>query len=36
MNMIGIAYLDLSNYDQAKRYFTRASKTDKKYLERRE
>jgi tetratricopeptide (TPR) repeat protein len=31
MNMIGIAYLDLSNYDQAKRYFARASKTDKKY-----
>lgn len=30
MNMIGIAYLDLSNYDQAKRYFIRASKADKK------
>jgi tetratricopeptide (TPR) repeat protein len=30
MNMIGIAYLDLSNYDQAKRYFTRASRADKK------
>jgi len=31
MNMIGIAYLDLSNYDQAKKYFARASKADKKY-----
>jgi tetratricopeptide (TPR) repeat protein len=31
MNMIGIAYLDLSNYDQAKRYFARAAKADKKY-----
>jgi tetratricopeptide (TPR) repeat protein len=31
MNMIGIAYLDLSNYDQAKRYFARATKADKKY-----
>jgi tetratricopeptide (TPR) repeat protein len=31
MNMIGIAYLDLSNYNQAKKYFVRASKTDKKY-----
>ncbi len=31
LNMIGIAYLDLSNYNQAKRYFTRASKADKKY-----
>jgi tetratricopeptide (TPR) repeat protein len=31
MNMIGIAYLDLSNYNQAKRYFIRASKADKKY-----
>jgi tetratricopeptide (TPR) repeat protein len=31
MNMIGIAYLDLSNYDQAKKYFIRASKADKKY-----
>jgi tetratricopeptide (TPR) repeat protein len=31
MNMIGIAYLDLSNYNQAKRYFLRASKADKKY-----
>jgi tetratricopeptide (TPR) repeat protein len=31
MNMIGIAYLDLSNYNQAKKYFIRASKTDNKY-----
>jgi tetratricopeptide (TPR) repeat protein len=31
MNMIGIAYLDLSNYSQAKRYFARAFKADKKY-----
>jgi tetratricopeptide (TPR) repeat protein len=31
LNMIGIAYLDLSNYNQAKKYFTRASKADKKY-----
>ena len=31
MNMIGIAYLDLSNYDQAKKYFQRAAKADKKY-----
>jgi tetratricopeptide (TPR) repeat protein len=31
MNMIGIAYLDLSNYDQAKKYFARSSKADKKY-----
>jgi tetratricopeptide (TPR) repeat protein len=31
MNMIGIAYLDVGNYEQAKRYFTRASKADKKY-----
>jgi tetratricopeptide (TPR) repeat protein len=31
MNMIGIAYLDLSNYNQAKKYFIRASKADKKY-----
>ncbi len=31
MNMIGIAYLDLSNYNQAKKYFIRASQTDKKY-----
>jgi tetratricopeptide (TPR) repeat protein len=31
MNMIGIAYLDLSNYDQAKKYFARAVNADKKY-----
>ncbi|HXC32940.1 MAG TPA: tetratricopeptide repeat protein [Verrucomicrobiae bacterium] len=31
MNMLGIAYLDLSNYDQAKRFFTRSVKADKKY-----
>ena len=31
MNMIGIAYLDLGNFVQAKRYFLRASKADKKY-----
>jgi tetratricopeptide (TPR) repeat protein len=31
MNMIGIAYLDLSNYDQAKKYFARSAKADKKY-----
>jgi tetratricopeptide (TPR) repeat protein len=31
MNMIGIAYLDLANYDQAKKYFQRAEKADKKY-----
>jgi tetratricopeptide (TPR) repeat protein len=31
MNMIGIAYLDLSNYDQSKKYFLRATKADKKY-----
>jgi tetratricopeptide (TPR) repeat protein len=30
MNMIGIAYLDLSNYNQAKKYFARAAKADKK------
>jgi tetratricopeptide (TPR) repeat protein len=30
MNMIGIAYLDLSNFDQARRYFLRASRADKK------
>lgn len=30
MNMIGIAYLDLANYDQAKKYFSRAAKADKK------
>jgi tetratricopeptide (TPR) repeat protein len=31
LNMIGIAYLDLSNFNQAKKYFLRASKADKKY-----
>ena len=31
MNMIGIAYLDLGNFDQAKRNFARAAKADKKY-----
>jgi tetratricopeptide (TPR) repeat protein len=31
MNMIGIGYLDISNPDQAKKYFQRAEKADKKY-----
>lgn len=31
LNMIGIAYLDLGNDNQAKRYFQRAAKVDKKY-----
>lgn len=31
MNMIGIGYLDLSNYDQAKKYFARATRADKTY-----
>jgi tetratricopeptide (TPR) repeat protein len=31
MNMIGIAYLDLSQPDEAKKYFQRAEKADKKY-----
>jgi tetratricopeptide (TPR) repeat protein len=31
MNMIGIAYLNLSNFNQAKKYFDRSAKTDKKY-----
>jgi tetratricopeptide (TPR) repeat protein len=31
MNMIGIAYLDLGNFDQAKKYFIRSTKADKKY-----
>jgi tetratricopeptide (TPR) repeat protein len=31
MNMIGIAYLDVSNFEQAKKYFARAAKADKKY-----
>ena len=29
--MIGIAYLNLSNFDQAKKYFERSAKADKKY-----
>ena len=32
LNMAGIAYLNLSNFDQAKKYFERSSKADKKYL----
>jgi tetratricopeptide (TPR) repeat protein len=31
LNMVGIAYLDLSNYGQAKKYFQRSSKADKNY-----
>jgi len=31
MNMIGIAYLNMSNYGQAKKYFERAVKADKTY-----
>jgi tetratricopeptide (TPR) repeat protein len=31
MNMIGIAYLDLGNYNQAKKYFIRATKADKTF-----
>lgn len=31
MNMIGIAYLNLNNYDQAKKNFIRATKADKTY-----
>ena len=31
MNMIGIAYLNLSNFDQAKKYFARAARADKKF-----
>jgi tetratricopeptide (TPR) repeat protein len=31
INMIGIAYLDLSNFNMARKYFIRASKVDKKY-----
>ena len=30
MNMIGIAYLNMGDYNQAKKYFARASKADKK------
>jgi tetratricopeptide (TPR) repeat protein len=31
MNMIGIAYLNVANYGQAKKYFERAAKADKTY-----
>ncbi len=31
LNMIGIAYLDFGNYEQAKKYFIRAAKADNKY-----
>lgn len=31
LNMVGIAYLNLSRYDQAKKYFQRSAKADKKY-----
>jgi len=31
LNMAGIAYLDLSNYDQARKYFGRSIKADKKF-----
>jgi tetratricopeptide (TPR) repeat protein len=31
MNMIGIAYLDVNNYEQAKKFFARSSKADRKY-----
>jgi tetratricopeptide (TPR) repeat protein len=31
MNMIGIAYLNVNNYDQAKKNFIRATKADKTY-----
>ena len=31
MNMIGIAYLDLGNYTQAKKYFVRAAKADNRF-----
>jgi tetratricopeptide (TPR) repeat protein len=31
MNMIGIAYLNMANYGQAKKFFERAAKTDKQY-----
>ena len=31
LNMIGIAYLDLANYNLAKKYFLRSSKADKTY-----
>ncbi len=31
LNMIGIAYLNMSNFEQAKKYFQRSAKADKKY-----
>ena len=31
LNMVGIAYLDLSNYGQAKKFFQRSAKADKNY-----
>jgi tetratricopeptide (TPR) repeat protein len=31
LNMIGIAYLNMSKFDQAKKYFERSAKADKKY-----
>ena len=31
LNMLGIAYLNLSKYDQARRYFERSAKADKTY-----
>jgi tetratricopeptide (TPR) repeat protein len=31
LNMVGIAYLDLSNFDQARKYFQRSVKADKRY-----
>lgn len=31
LNMTGIAYLDMSNFNQAKKYFERSAKADKKY-----
>ena len=31
INMIGIAYLNMANYSQSKKYFERAAKADKKY-----
>lgn len=32
LNMVGIAYLDLSNFEQAQKYFQRSIKADKKYV----
>ena len=31
LNMVGIAYLNLSKFDQARKYFERSAKVDKKY-----